>query len=274
VLLGDSMSMAEGVEFEEIYLKQFEKLANNNCPNDNIESINAAIRGYGNDQEVILYERIGHRFSPDLVILAFYEGNDFKDNRIGGIFKLVDGKLIKTLPSNQNSLKFKYYSKQIKIQNLPGYPFLVGNFHLVNFLRSHSVKLLTKSTIGCDNETKKQENINTSDWSLTSKILERWELACFRNGSIPLILFIPTFENIVEVKKKTVRDDLRIDEKLKRFTNRRRILWINPVETFSETADPKGLYLKDGHLSPTGHKVLAKEIFQFLIKSGMICRTI
>ena len=83
LLLGDSMSMAEGVELTETYIKQFEKKANEQALGKKVETINAAIRGYGNDQEVVLFERIGMQFQPDLVILAFFEGNDFDDNRQG-----------------------------------------------------------------------------------------------------------------------------------------------------------------------------------------------
>ena len=86
LLLGDSMSMAEGVELAETYIKQFEEKANHQGLSTKIETINAAIRGYGNDQEVVLFERIGMKFQPDLVILAFFEGNDFDDNRRGAYF--------------------------------------------------------------------------------------------------------------------------------------------------------------------------------------------
>jgi len=91
LLLGDSMSMAEGVELEETYIKQFEKKIGTKPSGRKVETINAAIRGFGNDQEIVLFERLGRRFLPDMVILAFYEGNDLTDNANGGIFTVKDG---------------------------------------------------------------------------------------------------------------------------------------------------------------------------------------
>lgn len=136
MLLGDSIGMGEGVGLRDTFIKQLDKLANERRQNRHIETINAAIRGYGNDQEFVLFERIGPKFHPGLVILAFFEANDFIDNRHGDIFKLDGDKLIKTLPGKENSLKFRYYSIQIKIQNLPGYRSLLGHSHLANFARA------------------------------------------------------------------------------------------------------------------------------------------
>ncbi len=269
LLLGDSMSMAEGVELTETYIKQFEKKANEQGLNKRVETINAAIRGYGNDQETVLFERIGMNFQPDLVILAFCEANDFDDNRQGGIFQLKDGELIKTLPNDGNSPKMRYYNQQIRIQNFPGYRFLVGHSHLVNFLRKKYAAYLTHRAFSIQKSDQKdrpnqgQRIISEADWNLTTQILMRWNADCRQIKSLPLILFVPDINNI-RAYKKLMPDKLRTDQRMSDFANANNILFINLTDHFMRYPDIESLYLPDGHLSPLGHNIVADEIARFL----------
>jgi len=272
MLLGDSMSMAEGAELEETYIKQFEVMANQSGRARNLETINAAIRGYGNDQELVLFERLGPKFQPDLVILGFFEGNDFKDNRTGGIFRLDGEKLVRTTPTKENSPKLRYYSNQIRIQNFPGYRFLVGHSHLVNLLRKRVAYCLERASFRVERAAAPaaKTGIPESDWKLTLRILERWESNCRQLGAIPLILFIPSKQNVLNLKAGKLNDDSRTDLRLQEFVSRRNILWVNPLEAFIQSAAPDRLYLEEGHLSPEGHKKVAEQIFKYLAKKGMI----
>jgi len=45
-----------------------------------VEVINAGVSGYGTAGELLWFRDIGRRFEPDLVLLAFYPGNDVKNN--------------------------------------------------------------------------------------------------------------------------------------------------------------------------------------------------
>ena len=269
LLLGDSMSMAEGVELTETYIKQFEKKANEQTLTKKVETINAAIRGYGNDQEVVLFERIGMKFQPDLVILAFFEGNDFEDNRQGSIFQLKDGELIKTTPTEESSPKMRYYNQQIKIQNFPGYRFLVGHSHLVNFLRKKYAAYLTHRAFSTQRSDQKdrpnevQNIITEADWNLTTQILMRWDADCRKIKSVPLILFIPDINNI-RTCKKLMTVNLRTDQRMRDFAHANNILFINLADTFIRDQNVENLYLPDGHLSPLGHDNTADEIIRFL----------
>jgi hypothetical protein len=269
------MSMAEGVELTETYIKQFEKKANEQDLTKKVETINAAIRGYGNDQEVVLFERIGMQFQPDLVILAFFEGNDFDDNRQGSIFQLKDGQLIKTIPTEENSPKMRYYNKQIKIQNFPGYRFMVGHSHLVNFLRKKYAAYLTHRALTIDKRhpedrpNEGQNIISDTDWNLTTQILMRWNADCRKIKSVPLILFIPDINNI-RAYKKLMPDKLRTDQRMSDFANANNILFIDLTDLFIRNQNVESLYLQDAHLGPPGHDVVADEIMRFLRTSKIL----
>lgn len=275
LLLGDSMSMAEGVELADTYIKQFEKKANEQGLDKRIETINAAIRGYGNDQEVVLFERIGMKFQPDLVILAFFEGNDFEDNRQGSIFQIKDGQLIKTTPTEDSSQKMRYYNQQIRIQNLTGYRFLTGHSHLVNFLRKkYAAYLMYRSysrhgSNQGNSLNQGQSTISEADWNLTTQILLRWDADCRRIKSAPLILFIPTIENI-RTGKKLMSITPGTGKRMGDFARANNIFFINLAELFIHDPNVESLYLPDAHLSPLGHKKVADEISRFLRSSKLL----
>ncbi|MCR9258133.1 MAG: hypothetical protein NXH95_00285 [Pseudomonadaceae bacterium] len=66
VVLGDSFSAGFGVEDEETFSAQLERL----IPNS--EFLNLAVSGYGVDQAVLRWETLGRRFQPDVVILGIF----------------------------------------------------------------------------------------------------------------------------------------------------------------------------------------------------------
>ena len=76
LLLGDSQAWGDGVNDNET----FADLLASSGP----EVINAACLGYGTAQELLLLQRIGARYSPDIVLTAVFVGNDFGDNMSPG----------------------------------------------------------------------------------------------------------------------------------------------------------------------------------------------
>ena len=73
LVLGDSFTFGTGVEQEETFPKVLERRLGQ-------EAFNWGVAGYSTDQELLLLEKEGLRYRPDLVILALYLGNDLMDN--------------------------------------------------------------------------------------------------------------------------------------------------------------------------------------------------
>lgn len=73
LLLGDSFAWGFGVEKQEM----FEKLLEDRFPD--MDVVNAAVPGYGTDQELLLLEEQGLGFHPNLVLLLFHP-NDLLNN--------------------------------------------------------------------------------------------------------------------------------------------------------------------------------------------------
>jgi len=75
VVLGDSYTEALQVDLEQTYHGRLEaEFA------DRLEVLNFGVSGYGTAQELLTYKLFARTFRPDIVLLAFYPGNDIKDN--------------------------------------------------------------------------------------------------------------------------------------------------------------------------------------------------
>ncbi len=79
LIIGDSIAFGSGVEARE----RFSNLLNGTLPGD-AEVINAGVPGWGNDQELLFYERDLRRLQPDVVVLQFTGGNDVVNNELNG----------------------------------------------------------------------------------------------------------------------------------------------------------------------------------------------
>jgi lysophospholipase L1-like esterase len=72
VLLGDSVAFGYGVADDDTFAARLEERG--------YEVVNLAVPGYGTDQELLRFERVGAAYRPDVVLLHFCAHNDFADN--------------------------------------------------------------------------------------------------------------------------------------------------------------------------------------------------
>ena len=81
-VLGDSYVEARQVALEDTFVKQMEEKLNQ-CPNNlsqRIEVLNFGVSGYGTAVELLTLRTDVWAYDPDLVVLAFFSGNDLTDN--------------------------------------------------------------------------------------------------------------------------------------------------------------------------------------------------
>lgn len=105
LLLGDSYVEGLRVPLEQTFAKVLEQQLNAGAPvGQRFEVIPAGVSGWGTDQELLWLREHGAAYQPDLVLLAFFPGNDFQNNsealeveNMGSIqkpfFHLDDGEL-------------------------------------------------------------------------------------------------------------------------------------------------------------------------------------
>ena len=80
LVLGDALTAGLQVPAEDTYPKRLEALLAGVHPQGRTEVVNAGIPGYGTADELRYLETFGARWKPDLVVLAFYGGNDVGNN--------------------------------------------------------------------------------------------------------------------------------------------------------------------------------------------------
>jgi hypothetical protein len=79
LVLGDSYIEAMQVPVEQMLGRQLEQRLNE-TGTGRYEVISAGVSGYGTASQLLYYREMGRQWSADLVILAFYPGNDVRNN--------------------------------------------------------------------------------------------------------------------------------------------------------------------------------------------------
>jgi hypothetical protein len=80
LLLGDSFIEAMQVPLEQTIGRQLEQALNAMAGARRYEVVAVGTSGYGTAAEWLWYQREGRSFNPDIVLLAFYPGNDVRNN--------------------------------------------------------------------------------------------------------------------------------------------------------------------------------------------------
>lgn len=90
LVLGDSFSAAMEVELKDAYHEIIETLLNEDKSiAGKVEVINGGYGGWGTCDQLEFFRQEGRKYQPDLVLLAFFPGNDVSDNyRCRGILSV------------------------------------------------------------------------------------------------------------------------------------------------------------------------------------------
>ena len=76
LVLGDSYTWGYGVDEEQIFTTILQRQAD-----PRLEVVNLGVSGYGTDQELLLYRKLGRKFQADQVLLAVTPYTDLMDNQ-------------------------------------------------------------------------------------------------------------------------------------------------------------------------------------------------
>lgn len=80
-VIGDSFAFGYGVEIEDTFVKQLERIINSRSGGRKFEVLNFGVDGYCTAEEVEMLKRKGLAYGPDMVIVAFIS-NDFIDSKL------------------------------------------------------------------------------------------------------------------------------------------------------------------------------------------------
>jgi len=277
-VLGDSFIAALACEDDETAVVELERLLNESRPEVRWEVMNFGVSGSSTAQELVLYREMVADYSPDLVIVAFFVGNDYQDNseplsNSQRIYLRLNesGELVTHAPSQQRKRGSVWLNRHSR--------FYVWQKEATRMFRISGPAAQVYRT--------DPDPVLDEAWHLTSRILETFAEEVRDDGSQFLLALLPTGEQIYDdmwrerveaaddVAGTTLRRDYP-DEKLTGIAANVGFRAISMTDDFraaasvsgrsaTETAPDELLFFRGyGHFTPRGNALAARVIHEYL----------
>jgi lysophospholipase L1-like esterase len=297
VCLGDSVSWGYGVNDDETFCVNLEKLL------QNTDVINMGVPGYCTGDELLLYQYEGYKYNPDIVMLCFFMGNDIVENNL-------DSTLMKSYPMNFFSLRDKKLIIErfhIGVAKTMAYWFYEHSY-VVNFLGSlcHPYKRDTKDVTDTHswvyeyNEKRwlnlgatfyrhppftyletppgLKEYRNYTGWlrpvkrcyyavELTKQLLLAFKSDVRAHNTQFIVVFFPSSIQLALTEQNPDYAN-RAQTELMKFCANNRISYFDLCAAFLERhINANDIFIDSGHLTPYGHSIVAH-----ILKDHVIAR--
>ena len=242
VVLGDSMTFGHGVRDSQTYSKFLEALFA--ISGEEVEVVNAGVKGYGTDQSFKLYLTRLRHLRPDLVIFGHYR-NDIADNVHQSLYGIEAGQLVPMDPT-RNTL------------------YRVGVIHEwipAPLLRLRLTRVAIVALLGYVGDEVGPETHagDPTRWSRSKVLLELKQLHRIvqADGGRLLVLGVPS------------RDGPRSEYDWLRELDRVGIPFFDP-RARSRWKSEGLFYEKDDHFTAAGHERLARELYRYTVAAKLL----
>ncbi|MBK7950077.1 MAG: SGNH/GDSL hydrolase family protein [Deltaproteobacteria bacterium] len=301
VVLGDSYAAAYEVEREQAFWAVAER-ALAACPaldGRRVEMINLSKRGFGTAEELLVWRKLGAKYAPDQVVLAFYTGNDFRNNspdlKASGrpYFRIEGGGLVLD----------ESYAEDPAYQRWVGWPGdlwygLVRHVRLVQVVRHvrRQVKALLETReaqrkageggagaeAGIDEAIYREPEAPAweSAWTTSERLVGAMRDEVEATGARFVFMTLSTSAQVhpdaamreATAKRLGVPDLLYPERRFEAFARAQGIHWLSPIPELARAAESSGECVHGfpgpwpcaGHWNATGHRiageVLAREL--------------
>lgn len=300
-VLGDSYAEAVQVDLRDTFwsrleseLSQCKKLGELQ-----VEVINFGVSGYGTAQQLITLRNFVWPYSPDLVLLAFYQDNDIEDNskqlaaQIHRPFFVIKGDELELDVSFRES---DYYKKSVS-EWVQFKTSLINQVRLLQLMQ-HAKKLWDQRQLIAANEEKKQHGKTVSKglssslysepktkdwmdaWEVTERLIERMNAEIKERGVdfIVVTLSAPIQVHPDPAKRKSFVESSGIenifyaDDRIGAFAKEKGISVLNLARPMQNYAEKNQVFfhgfsntqLGSGHWNSSGHAFAARLISQEL----------
>lgn len=249
--LGDSFTYGIGTAYQETYLVQLETTLNaRSGKHPRVEIIKAGIPAYYPTPERLLLEHYGAAYQPDLIIIGFLP-NDVTDMHLGPGFRVV------------TESGFLSTCEAAKIGGL-------GTFL---YLHSHISRILLQRYINFQlhrNYPTQMENIYhvngmyEAAWQQLEKEYEAIHSIVLSLDATMLIVHIPQ-------KGPWHSHHDYPSQRIGSWSEQRRVEFVDILPEMKHAANHEDLYYrKDGHCRPAGYAMIAKRLYEYLIRNHLI----
>lgn len=263
VIAGDSLTEGFQVNEADTYSALIESKINNAGLDKKVEVLNMGVAGYGTQKELYVIEKKGLKFDPDLLIMAFFIGNDFTDN----VSENIDRKAKFTA--------FQEFENNIKLflrNHSAAWRFILqqkSRNKFFNYFKNRNNSTVQNS-ITIDPLSEREYSKETQKMINRSKeLLLSFKKLADENKKDHLVLILPSAGQIYSKGDDNFYVE-KINEVLKDYFQSQKIKYVDLLPEFKNyyKLKPKTpLYLPiDGHPSKNGHLVISERVVDYLKK--------
>lgn len=275
LVLGDSFTFAEQVNQDETFVQRLEDRLREELGLA-VSVLNGGSNGWATANELVYLAKEGHRFQPDVVVTAFYLGNDVSDN-YRRVATMRDAQAADLALRGADAFEGP---RRVLRQSM-----------LYTALESGVLVKLpgwqepTQSDASVRRAPRTQTEAEEA-WQITASLLDRTRDVVENRGARYVLMVIPAADVVATGRPRDRSDDgedNNLDEVLPGFDD--------PHATLERLAAPLNIatvdllpamkrqaarsrtrlyYRQNAHFTAAGHAVAAKELGDFLIERGWL----
>ena len=247
---GDSFAFGLDVADEEV----FTALLQARWPG--VEVLNFAVPGYGTDQMYLRWRELERQFDLDVAVVLLYlpdihrDVTPFRDYQ-KPVFRFRDDRLtLEGVPvPSEAEVEKRLAARRPKRIFPPWY-----HLHLYHLVRTRMRRLLCQ--------------IGTYDYDMrvTEGILEQFQTEVEQGGGRFALVLAPRQEDAGDARGGPYG---KIEKRLSRWAEEQGLPLLNLRPALAEASASGGAPLWAGHWTPKGHRMVARQIAEFLESSGL-----
>ena len=278
-VLGDSYTASEGLSEDRTFCAQLQRLLNKSEAANTWEILNFGMPGSGTGQELALYRHVVRKLNVDIVLIAFGNATDIRDNS----GELTSNPLIQFAVDEQGDLvQHARTEGQVSLSN-----WLNRNSRFY-YWQKPKVRMLTRHLVQSAGIQHGRQLIYLSHeppaytraWKLTERILDVFDDECRADGCRLYVAAMPSawqarkthFEELQEKHHDLELDPLHPDHRLRDICRRLHIPYRTLTTVFRdyEQSAAGGARSQDlffngrHHFNDRGSQVIAKELSGWL----------
>jgi hypothetical protein len=254
-----------------------------------VEVLNLGVNGYSPIQELLLLKREGRKYEADLVVLATYLDNDVSGSHPalnvsqGGAPFYRSGGAVESFDFTQTQSSYDDYHHE-PLNTIRYYS------RIYRWLSALRWQLKASESRVSSGEILKRYLVYGQPlaqewkdaWKLYERAIENFSLETAHQGAQLIILSVPApwvassqaWNTILAsnpaMKEKTW-DLLGPEERLANFAKKHELRLLAPYCAFGEAWSTEPLYWGNlGHMTPRGHKVMARVLEEYLLKERLV----
>ena len=280
-VLGDSFVASVGVDEEDTMVARVERMLNSSHPDAEWEVMNFGVSGSGLGQELNLYRKLVREFDPDVVLGAFFVGNDLADNcnrlsRNNRIyFDFDQAGVYRQLPYSASQAGASQFFNRCS-------RFYVWQKYAVKRARDSARETLSVIPPGAWIYCKEAPEDVKYAWRLTDAAIETLHRETTQAGSLFAMVLLPAAEQVyadrwsvlasTDPQREASFDWDYPEKRMREICGNQGVPLVTMTKEFRSAAPATSSLVKDqwlfhqgmGHFNEAGNKVAANAVYDFL----------